>query len=103
MFLYPDVYAPRPDDVVAHHFIKGLDAYSRWLESRGPLSPSLVNAKKRADKELAHLTAKRVYGRPPAKEWDMPGLAQELKELLTQFVLAADPATDSDKLRAAIG
>jgi hypothetical protein len=92
MFLYPDVYPPRPDDVLAHHFLAGPSPRDRWLKVRPRLSPQLRRAKDRADKEIAHLTSKRIAGSRAAKDWRFVELGSELRSLIEIFVREADPA-----------
>ena len=90
-FLFPDAYTPYSDDVVAHHFLSDVDPYSAWLAVRPPLSNTLRDAKTRADKELAHLTSKRVPGSTKNKSWNTGPLIAEVRPLLDTFVTAADP------------
>jgi hypothetical protein len=89
-FLFPDGAALKPHDVAAHHFIGGSDPLQAWVAARGPMSESLRHAKTRADKELAHLTTKRIGGYAPAKQWPAAGLATELAALFGIFVRHAD-------------
>lgn len=91
VFLYPDVYPVRPDDVCADHFIAAPDPRAAWTLGREKLSETLKAAKARADKEMAHLTLHR-RDEGNSKEWDLVGLAQELRELLRHFLSIADPA-----------
>lgn len=97
-FLYPDIYPPRRDDVAAHHFLPDPCDLGKWVGTRLPLSPTLEAAKSRADKELAHLTTKRIAGSERTKEWRMVPLAEEIRVLLLAFVSAAD----STKLAASV-
>jgi len=101
-FLYPDTYPLKQDDVAAHHFLPGADPYSRWLAQRLALSSTLQAAKIRADKEMAHLTNKRIAGTVTEKEWDMVPLAEEIRSLFKTFVRAADPARLGSDVSAAI-
>jgi hypothetical protein len=101
-FLYPDVYPVRAHDVAAHHFLAGPSPYASWRRARPPLSAALRKAKARADKELAHLTSKRIAGVRPAKAWAIIPLAQEVRSVLRVFVAEADPNRLGNSVAAAI-
>lgn len=80
------------DDVTARDFV--IDP-NKWEEQRGKLKDfkllKLLNdAKTRADKEIAHLTWKRIDGAPPEKEWPFYEIAQAIKEKLKIFAENAD-------------
>lgn len=66
------------------------------------MTATLSEARKRADKELAHLTTSRISGHPVKKYWDVGGLAAELRPLLYLFIQNALPARLSPKVKAAI-
>ena len=77
-FLYPRG-SVRPDDIIAADFF----APRSWDALKpAPLSDSLVEARIRSDKEMAHLTTARITGTPPEKQWDFSGIASELKLIL---------------------
>jgi hypothetical protein len=95
-FLYSDL--PRPTDVVASDFFLA----GTWKQLRPPLSTALSDARKRADKELAHLTTSRIFGNPPDKQWNVTALAAELKPVLRIFVDNANSSALSPKVKAAI-
>ena len=89
-FLFPEESALKPDDVAAHHFMAGSDPLQAWVTARGPMSGDLRQAKTRADKELAHLTAKRIDGYAPGKQWQARAMAREVAVLCGVFVGRAD-------------
>ncbi len=68
-----------PTDVVAADFCVSANV---WEDLRGPISDSLKKARRRANKEIAHLTTDRQFGDPPEKSWNFLELATELKALL---------------------
>jgi len=80
-FLYPITL--RATDVAAEDFC------TTWQSVRPTISPLLGAARKRADKELAHLTTARIAGAPPEKHWDFVYLAIEIRSLLQLFVANA--------------
>jgi hypothetical protein len=73
-FLYSD--NPQPDDVVAADFF---DDPKKWSSSRPTMSSTLARARKRANKEIGHLTTRRFPGRDPAKRWEFRSLTNDLR------------------------
>ena len=70
VFLYPDKFRLDKSDVSAHHFLAARSQYADWLTGRPVSSKSLARAKRRAEKELAHLTDERIGGTPSVKLWN---------------------------------
>lgn len=85
-FLYPS-NDPRKDDVVANNFFS---EYGEWEKIKPSLSDNLDKARKRAHKEVGHITTKRVYGQSELKVWDIPNLSKELINILRIFSKNAD-------------
>ncbi len=75
----------RPDDVVAADFC----AEGVWQPE---LPRKLQEARRRANKELAHLTSKRKPGVDASKGWDLVGLSEEVHALMRLFVEQALPS-----------
>ena len=73
-------------------------------QSSGPmvLSQTLKDAKRRVNKELAHLTTGRISGSPARKAWDVNALAAELRPLLREFTTKAAPTRLSPRVKSAI-
>jgi hypothetical protein len=67
------------------------------------ITQALSDARRRVNKELAHLTTERISGSPLRKQWDFTGLAQELRSQLQDFVARADSAKLSPRIKTAIG
>jgi hypothetical protein len=86
---------PRPTDVAAMDFCHP----GVWQPTA---SPSLNDARRRVDKELAHLTTNRMSGSSPRKRWDVTGLAQELTPVLHDFAAKALTSRLSPQVKAAI-
>lgn len=84
-FLYP--FTSRPGDVCAEDFFVNDET---WEKLRPELSKVLEIAKKRADKEVGHLTTSRQVGTPASKRWDVRGLAMDLIPLIELFCNSAD-------------
>jgi hypothetical protein len=89
-FLFPDVYRPKRNDVTARHYVESPGRGGEWEDWRGPLSDAMRSAKDRADKEVSHLTDRRMAGIAPEKGWVMEPLANEVREILLRFVAAAE-------------
>lgn len=80
-FLYND--SPMPDDIVATDFF---DAPEEWTNIRPPMSEALSTAKKRSNKELAHLTYKRLDIPPEGKEWPYIEIRDAITSVVNIFV-----------------
>ncbi len=80
-FLYPDKVASL--DIIAEDFFSDPDS---WELIRPQISRSLVEARDRAHREIAHLTTARVSGRTAKKVWPFSALIAELKVLMKLFV-----------------
>jgi hypothetical protein len=93
-FLYPSP-KPEPDDITAVHYVQD------WGSPLLP--PSLKSARTRANKELAHLTSKRLPGEHPDKAWDFADLGWALKPAVEDFLNRVEarnmPARTADALR----
>jgi hypothetical protein len=76
-FLYNDT--PQNDDVVAQDFFASVDA---WASVRPELSELLSKAKKRAGKEIAHLTYARLAVTPDTKPWAFAAIANEITSVM---------------------
>lgn len=72
----------RDDDVIAKDFLPINTELT-------PLSQRLKDARKRANKEMAHLTTARQFGSPKTKEWST-GLLNDLSIFLNEFIEKAD-------------
>jgi hypothetical protein len=81
-FFYPGPGKPWPTDVVAADFCDS----GVW---KPPTSAILEDARKRANTEMAHLTALRIAGAPPGKEWDFAGLQAALRPAMRCFAKKA--------------
>lgn len=80
-FLYND--SPQADDVVAQDFFPSADA---WMKIRPQLSELLSTAKRRAGKEVAHLTYARLVVTPDTKPWPFVAIANEVASVMEVFL-----------------
>ena len=80
-FLYND--APQNDDVAAQDFFASADT---WTSVRPGLSELLSKAKKRAGKEIAHLTYARLAVTPDTKPWPFVAIANEITSVMKIFL-----------------
>jgi hypothetical protein len=85
-FLYPR--SAQADDITAAHFF---DDPEQWEKIRPRLSERLDTMRKRANKELAHLTTRRIAGTPAEKEHRGEDFA-ELWETVKLFTTHASPS-----------
>ncbi len=80
-FLYAD--SPQADDVVAEDFF---DNSEQWTKMRPALSQTLSQAKRRAGKEVAHLTYARLDVTPETKPWLFVQITNEISTVMTVFL-----------------
>jgi len=80
-FLYND--NPKPDDVIAEDYFENAE---EWRKLRPVLSESLKQAKRRAGKEVAHLTYARIEVTPETKPWRFVDIANEIAAVLNTFL-----------------
>jgi len=96
-FFYPRQNA-QDSDVIASDFI---DIASGWA-SPSSITDSLKAARRRADKELSHLTADRKDEGDPTKPWEVGALFTEIKGLAKTFAAKASPKKLDCKVRELI-
>jgi len=84
-FLYNDNH--QTDDVYAGDFFENPED---WLKLRKPISPILAQAKKRANKEIAHLTYSRARVKPDEKKWAFVDLSSKMVEAFDPFIANID-------------
>ena len=89
-FFYPA--DPYDDDVIAQ------DYASDWGKKQPARTPLLKAARKRTDKELAHLTTWRITGAPKEKEWDWNLLSTDLRAVVSTFI-AFNPSMTAKAIR----
>ena len=80
-FLYNDKH--QPDDVYAGDYF---ETPERWQLLRSKITPGLSNAKKRANKEIAHLTYSRLNVAQKEKKWAFVELSNEMIKAFDPFV-----------------
>lgn len=80
-FFYPNKKKkPRPDDVLASHFIPDWD-------TRCPRKPEYIGKqKKRLNKALAHLTTARLGYDSDGKKWNVTAIRNEMHDVIEQFI-----------------
>jgi hypothetical protein len=89
-FFYPPFL--KVDDVVACDYVND------WEQRQPAITTDLENARKRANREVAHLTAQRIPGPVPEKAWKPSELADLLRPVVVAF-LAAPNLRVSDRTR----
>jgi len=76
------------DDVLAEDFFPSPDL---WQRRRSPIPPVLETAKRRAHKQVAHLTYTRLLFSEQEKQWPFVEIAQQLQQAFAQFLKTAPP------------
>jgi hypothetical protein len=71
-----------PDDIIAEDFIEHPE---RWPRLRGRKPSMFKSAQTRANKQIAHLSRKRYWGRAPQKQWHVSTLMARLNKVLQKF------------------
>ncbi len=91
-FLYAE--KPGSDDVFAGDFFK---CKEDWVKIRPPITPLLDKAKKKANKEVSHLTYSRIKVSPEEKKWYFVKIYQDMARTFDVFVENVDKELlDSD-------
>jgi hypothetical protein len=72
-----------PDDVVASDFF---DNPNDWEASLPAMSETLVRGRRRAAKEIVHLSYRRIGINHEDKQWHFVALAREVEPLVAQFL-----------------
>jgi len=80
-FLYAE--RPQSDDVIAEDFFASPE---EWKNMRPMLSEALSQAKRRAGKEIAHLTYARLDVTPETKPWRFVEIATEVMAMMDTFL-----------------
>jgi len=80
-FLYAD--KPQQDDVIAEDFFSSPEG---WTNIRPALSKTLAQAKRRAGKEVVHLTYARLKVTSETKPWRFVEIAKEVKTVMDAFL-----------------
>ena len=84
-FLYPN--GPKNDAVIAADYFR---AQGEWEKLRPDQSEILKKAKKRADKEIAHLTYARQYVSKEKKGWHCLKISHEIQGITDIFLSNID-------------
>jgi hypothetical protein len=84
-FLFPGV-SPQSTDIVADDFCQP----GAWNCNKSTMSDSLATARKKANKEIAHLTSNRSLLTAANRLWDLNQLSREVTSTLHLFRQRAD-------------
>lgn len=83
-FFYPPKHIKADDAIAAEHFDSG--------EMPSVLLTNMLStARERANKELSHLTWKRLAGHHAAKGWDFAALMRDMANAIEAFITMASP------------
>ena len=72
----------KSDDLRAYMFVSDKN---KW-EKRRPSESKFAEEKKRANKEIAHITKSRKYGTPPEKYWPYKDMEKHLERVIELFM-----------------
>jgi hypothetical protein len=97
-FFYPATV--KPNDVIAAHFFTDP---AGWNSIRPVKSKILETILGRGNKELAHLTTKRISGSPANKTWDANIVTSEFIPVIEKFVDGASPTKLAPSTATKIG
>ena len=82
-FFYNNKNDKYPNDLVAQDFLSDT---INWKNERPPVTELLINAKNKADKQLAHLSLWRVkIKRDDLKGWDWNAIRADLEKIIIKF------------------
>jgi hypothetical protein len=81
-FLFTD-RRKRTDDGIAADLVRDP---AEWTRTRGDLPPLLTTVKRRADKEIAHVTFARKSLTEEAREWGVGNVHAAISRVLKEFV-----------------
>lgn len=76
-----------------------LEDKNLWQKLRPAEMGSMIQIRKRAGKELAHLSYKRIYGTPPEKNWNIGEILSELLKVVDIFLDHLSPKYFGDRLQ----
>jgi hypothetical protein len=84
-FLYAKNHGAKNDWILAEDYF--YDKEEEWRQKRGDITALLSESRKRADKELAHLSYDRLKLTEKNKKWDFIKIATELDNGLKTFAM----------------
>jgi hypothetical protein len=70
------------DDIIAHNFVFSVE---NWLKNRPVETKLLIAANARADKEVMHLTDKRINEPFQKSDWEFREIHKQLTEIIKVF------------------
>lgn len=86
------------DDLLAIHYFEDKE---QWIGIRGELTSTLKTAKKKANKQISHLTFTRLTNKP-GKNWEVEKIAKELIGLMSKFIETTNSDCMSVDYRSAL-
>ena len=83
-------YRPQdnPDDAKAAHYMKDIKKWKAVLPRK---TADLENFIKKRNKEVVHLSYRRLEVKPEEKRWRSPRITNQIKKLVDLFLNHADP------------
>lgn len=90
---------PQRDDVVAEDFFSNSE---EWIRIRPEITVLLRTAKRRADKEVAHLTYTRNKVTPEQKPWNIVEITEHLRDVVSAFIASVPHEVLGDRWKDTI-
>jgi len=85
--------------VLAEHLVED---HAKWTKEHSDLPQLLEKVRKRANKEVAHLTYARASVAPADKDWPFVKIAEDILSDLSEWIELASPSKVSDSLAQTI-
>ena len=89
--------AVKPDDARAVHYVRDPDAFKQALP---PFEQKFGGFTRRRNKEVVHLSYRRLYVRPEEKRWGSPKITKDIRRIVDLFLDHADPVRLHPKMYA---
>ncbi|HPB67505.1 MAG TPA: hypothetical protein PLT76_04850 [Candidatus Omnitrophota bacterium] len=80
--------AVKPDDARAVHYVRDAAAFYKALP---PFEQKFGGFTRKRNKEVVHLSYRRLYVRPEEKHWRSPKITKDIRRIVDLFLDHADP------------
>ena len=81
--------AVKPDDARAVHYVRDTGAFHKALP---PFQQKFGGFTRKRNKEVVHLSYRRLYVRPEEKRWNSTKITKDIRRIVDLFLDHADPA-----------
>ncbi len=80
--------ASQPDDAKAIHYVRNV---KKWNEALPSYAKYFRKFNRKRNKEVTHLTYKRLDVKPHEKKWGSPEITKQIQHIVDCFLTQADP------------